>query len=81
MGTVSVQTNNGLLNFTIAGDTPNPAELAKIQRIVANQSIKAQRDSTRRQAEQKFDYRTGIQNNELRRKLVAQTHQKKKCWL
>lgn len=69
MGTVSVQTNNGLLNFTIAGDTPNPAELAKIQRIVANQSIKAQRDSTRRQAEQKFDYRTGIQNNELRRKL------------
>ena len=69
MGTVSVQTNNGLLNFTIAGDTPNPSELAKIQRIIANQSIKAQRDSTRRQAEQKFDYRTGIQNNELRRKL------------
>jgi len=69
MGTVSVQTNNGLLNFTIAGDTPNPAELAKIQRIIANQSMKAQRDSARRQAEQKFDYRTGIQNNELRRKL------------
>ena len=69
MGTVSVQTNNGLLNFTISGDKPNPSELAKIQRIISNQSIKSERDSFRAKDEQLFDYKTGIQDNELRRKL------------
>lgn len=69
MGTVQVNTNSGVLKFTIKGDTPTPVEQMRIQRIVREQSLKSQKTSERQKAEQKFDYRTGIQNNELRRKL------------
>lgn len=69
MGTVQVNTNSGVLNFTIKGDTPTPVEQMRIQKILREQSLKNTRTSERKKAEQMFDYRTGIQNNELRRKL------------
>lgn len=69
MGTVQVNTNSGVLNFTIKGDTPTPVEQMRIQKILREQSLKNTRTSERQKAEQMFDYRTGIQNNELRRKL------------
>jgi len=69
MGTVQVNTNSGVLNFTIKGDTPTPVEQMRIQKILREQSLKNTKTSERKKAEQMFDYRTGIQNNELRRKL------------
>ena len=69
MGTVQVNTNSGVLNFTIKGNTPTPVEQMRIQKILREQSLKNTKTSERKKAEQMFDYRTGIQNNELRRKL------------
>ena len=69
MGEVMMKTDNGLLKFKIAGETPNPSELAQMQRIAAMQGPKARADAQRKKDEQLFDRTTGIQNKELRRKL------------
>jgi len=69
MGTVQVKTNNGVLSFNIKGDTPSPVEQMRIQRIITEQSSKSERSVERKKDEQMFDYKTGIQDNELRRKL------------
>ena len=69
MGFINVQTDDGVLRFQIEGDTPTPLEKSRIQRIIMNRAPTKQRSQKKAQDEQKFDYRTGIQNNELRRKL------------
>ncbi|MDB4350116.1 hypothetical protein OAA57_00880 [bacterium] len=69
MGTVQVKTNNGVLSFNIKGDTPSPVEQMRIQRIITEQSFKSEKSVERKKDEQLFDYKTGIQDNELRRKL------------
>jgi len=69
MGTVQVNTSDGVLQFKIAGDKPTPVEQMRIQRIVANQAPQRKASAERKKDEQLFDRSTGIQNKELRRKL------------
>lgn len=69
MGTVTVNTDNGPINFTIQGDTPTPIELNKIQRIIMRQAPAARERSVRKKDEQLFDYKTGIKDLNLRRAL------------
>ena len=69
MGTVTVNTDDGPINFTIQGNTPTPVELNKIQRIIMRQAPAARERSIRKKDEQLFDYKTGIKDLDLRRAL------------
>ena len=69
MGTIKVNTNDGLLSFTIKGDMPTPVEQMRIQRIVSQQAPKRKESAQRKKDEQMFDYKTGIQDTKLRRML------------
>lgn len=69
MGFVNVQTDDGILRFQIEGNTPTPLEQSRIQRIIMRQAPQRKKAAETKKDEQLFDYKTGIQDLELRRKL------------
>lgn len=69
MGTIQVKTNDGVLSFKIKGDTPTPLEQMRMQRVITEQSSKSRRSVERKKERQMFDYKTGIQDKKLRRRL------------
>ena len=69
MGFVNVQTDDGILRFQIKGNTPTPLEQSRIQRIIMRQAPQRKKAAEIKKDEQLFDYKTGIQDLELRRKL------------
>ena len=82
MGSVSVQTDSGVMRFQIAGDSPTAIEKSKIQRIVMSERPERKSRIERSQSGQEFDTETGIKNNKLRRQLAgAELLEKKKMFL
>lgn len=80
MGTISVQTSLGPVNFKIAGDQPTVQERLKIDQVLANprrflpEEVIARSESRRRGMFEGFDYQTGIQDAGLRASLsLAET--------
>ena len=71
MGSVSVQTDSGVMRFQIAGDSPTAIEKSKIQRIVMSERPERKSRIERSQSGQEFDTETGITNNKLRRQLAG----------
>jgi len=71
MGSVSVQTDSGVMRFQIAGDSPTAIEKSKIQRIVMSERPERKSRIERSQSGQEFDTETGIKNNKLRRQLAG----------
>ena len=72
MGTITVQTQYGSVNFKIAGDRPTVQERLKIDRVLSNPRRFLPEDVIR-QSEQRrsgifdgFDYETGVQDAGLR---------------
>ena len=71
MGTISVNTQAGVLNFTIKGDQPSPTELLKINKVI-NTEVPKMRISNLRKSptelneEKTFDTTTGIKDAKLR---------------
>ena len=59
MGTISVQSNSGPINFKIAGDQPSIEESLKINRILLT---KKRPSITSETSNQNFDTTTGIQD-------------------
>ena len=72
MGTVTVQTQYGSVNFKIAGDRPTVQERLKIDRVLANPTVFLPPEVVKRGAERRagmfegFDYTTGVQDAGLR---------------
>ncbi len=69
MGFVNVQTDDGILRFQIEGNTPTALEQSRIQRIILRQAPQRKKAAETKKDEKLFDYKTGIQDLELRRKL------------
>lgn len=72
MGTVTVQSGLGPINFKIAGDKPTNAEIREINKITASpekympEDMLKQRENERTGIFDNFDYTTGIQDAGLR---------------
>jgi hypothetical protein len=71
MGTISVNTQAGVLNFTIKGDQPSPTELLKINRVINTEVPKMKlsnlaKSPIEQKEEQTFDTTTGIKDAKLR---------------
>ena len=70
MGEIPVEIRPGeFINFPIKGDRPNYVERKRIEKIVREADRVSTTGFTRKKDEQLFDYKTGIQDVELRRKL------------
>jgi len=66
MGSVSVQTDGGLMRFQIEGDSPTAIEKSKIQRIVMKARPERQSVASRKGFDVGFDTKTGIKDAGLR---------------
>ena len=66
MGSVSVQTDGGLMRFQIEGDSPTAIEKSKIQRIVMGARPERQSVASRKGFDVGFDTKTGIKDAGLR---------------
>ena len=70
MGEIPVEIRPGeFINFPIKGDKPNYVERKRIEKIVREADRVSTTGFTRKKDEQLFDYKTGIQDVKLRRKL------------
>tara|TARA_Y100000593_G_C4309852_1_gene337826 strand:+ start:2 stop:3133 length:3132 start_codon:yes stop_codon:yes gene_type:complete len=71
MGTISVNTQAGVLNFSIKGDQPSPTELLRINKIINTEVPKMglsnlRKSPTELNEEKTFDTTTGIKDAKLR---------------
>ena len=62
MGSVSVQTDGGLMRFQIEGDSPTAIEKSKIQRIVMGARPERQSVASKKGFDVGFDTKTGIKD-------------------
>ena len=69
MGSVSVQTDNGVMRFQIEGDSPTAVEHSRIQRIVSNAEPERNPRLGKSSLSEEFDTETGIKDSSLRRQL------------